>query len=623
MLVAISTACMTPVSFSFQAVSPMSLLSSRGAPILPTLLALASGSLTVLGFAPFSWFPLAAITLAVFHQSLTNISPRAGFWRGWWFGVGLLGFGVFWIRISLNEFGNMGAWAANLLMALFIAAMALYYGLAGWLFCKLDKGPYWAGPLLLFPGIYVFFEWLRGWLFTGFPWLNLGYTQIDGPLAGYAPIAGVYGVSLLVALSGGLLWGLFQWPVRPRMAAGLGLGAIWLAGVGLQQIDWTHPAGASFRASVLQANIPQSAKWVPDAGVTIAQAYLELTKDHLESDLIVWPETALPDFLDQVRDPLITPLAERAQAEGIEIVLGIPVMDRATGRYYNGLLSIGGREDLYAKRHLVPFGEFMPFKQWLGPLVEMFEVPMSDFSHGTNQRPLLEVGPRLAGVSICYEDAFPNEVAQALPEAQFLINVSNDAWFGDSLAPHQHLEIARMRALENGRFMVRATNTGISAIIDDRGRVIAAVPSFVRGGVAAEVRPLQGLTPYAIVRHWLAIGLALAIVVAGLFAGMLRPAFRDGERMHASFSRCWILDAAAYRLSAIFSVRALPWSVAAVLHRMMYRSDTAEPCHETSMLDCKTCPSGFAARVTRFLPAFFELYMAASARRISSGRLSA
>lgn len=497
----------------------MPFFSSRIAAALPTLLAVSCGSLLVLGFAPFSWFPLAVIALAGFHQSLADASPRAGFWRGWVFGAGLFGFGVFWIRISLNEFGNLDAWAAHLLMAIFIAVMALYYGLAGWLIRRLDKGSEWVGPLLLFPGIYVLLEWLRGWLFTGFPWLNLGYTQIDGPLAGYAPIAGVYGVSLLVALSGGLLWGLVRWSGRSRIAAGIGLGTIWLVGAGLQQADWTQPAGAPFKASVVQANIPQAVKWAPDAGVMIAEAYLELTRDHLDSDLIVWPETALPDFLHQLRAPLITPLGERAHAEGVEIVLGIPVMDEETGRYYNGLLSIGGHEDLYAKRHLVPFGEFMPFKQWLGPLVELFEVPMSDFSRGTSQRPLLQVGQRLAGVSICYEDAFPNEVVQALPEAQYLINVSNDAWFGDSLAPHQHLEMARMRSLETGRFMVRATNTGISAIIDDRGRVIATVPSFARGGVSAQVQPRQGATPYVIARNWLAIGLALAMVVAGLLWG--------------------------------------------------------------------------------------------------------
>lgn len=492
---------------------------SRFTLALSALAALTAGAVTVLGFAPFSLFPLAVLALALFYHTLDHATPRTGFWRAWLFGVGLLGFGVFWIRISLNEFGNMDAWIAHCITAIFIAAMALYYGLMGWLLKRLAAGPFWSAPLLLFPGLYVLFEWLRGWLFTGFPWLNLGYTQIDGPLAGYAPIAGVYGVSLLVVLSGGLLWGLLCWPTRARIAAGTGLAFIWLGGIGLQAQAWTQPSGPAFKASVLQANIAQALKWSPDTRERIVEEYLRLTSEHLDSDLIVWPETALPDFLHQVGESLLQPLSEQARREGAEIVLGIPVMDTQSGRYYNGLISIGSAEDLYTKRHLVPFGEFIPFKVWLEPLARLFEVPMSDFSRGDAERPLLRVGHRLAGVSICYEDAFPAEVSQALPDAHYLINVSNDAWFGDSLAPHQHLEISRMRALENGRYLVRATNTGVSAIIDDRGDIIATIPAFVSGGTTAMVQPRAGATPYVLFGNWLAIGLALAMVGSGVALG--------------------------------------------------------------------------------------------------------
>lgn len=496
-------------------------LPSLGGP-LPLLAALAAGGATVLGFAPFSLFPIAVVGLAVLIETLQRGSPRAGFWRGYAFGLGLLGFGVFWIRISLNEFGNMDAWLANLLMALFVAAMALYYGLVGWLARRLAPERPWAAPLLLIPGLYVLGEWVRGWLFTGFPWLNLGYTQIEGPLAGFAPILGVYGVSLLTAVSAGLLWGLVRLRGPGRAWAGSALVALWLGGAALQQVEWTRPAGAPFTASVLQANIPQAIKWDPGARLDILDAYVDLTLAHLDSDLILWPETAIPDFLHEVRGTLIEPLAERARREGAEIVLGVPVLDQATGRYYNGLISIGSAEDLYAKRHLVPFGEFMPFKAWLGPLAQAFEVPMSDFTRGDRARPLLQVGGRSAGASICYEDAFPAEVIQALPEAEFLINVSNDAWFGDSLAPHQHLEMARMRALETGRYLVRATNTGISGIIDHRGRVLVEVPSFVRGAVSAQVSPRSGATPYVRVGNWPVIGLALALALGATALGRLR-----------------------------------------------------------------------------------------------------
>lgn len=498
----------------------------RSAPLLSGLLACASGAVMVLGFAPFGWSVFVLIGLLGALVALQGASPRAGFLRGWLFGVGLMGFGVFWIRISLNEFGNMDAWVAHLLTVVFVSTIALYFGLLGWLVRRLDRGPAWLVPLALFPGLYVLIEWLRGWLFTGFPWLNLGYAQIDGPLGGYAPVLGVYGVGLLLVISAGLLWGLARWVGRARWSAGLALVLIWGTGLGLQQVSWTTPLGSSFRAAVVQASIPQAMKWDPDLLVSTLEIYWDLTERHLDADLVVWPETAIPDFLHAVREPLIDPMAQRAREEGAEIVLGIPSMDAETGLYFNSLLSIGSREDLYAKRHLVPFGEFMPFKSWLGPLVELFEIPMSNFSPGSAERPLLAVGERMAGVSICYEDAFPAEVAQALPEAEFLINVSNDAWFGDSLAPHQHLQMARMRALENGRYMLRATNTGISAIIDERGSLLGTVPSFVRGGFAAEVQPYAGSTPYSRFGNGAAIGLAAILVLIALGSG--RVARRDG-----------------------------------------------------------------------------------------------
>ena len=201
--------------------------------------------------------------------------------------------------------------------------------------------------------------------------------------------------------------------------------------------------------------------------------------------------------------------------------MGIPVIDLAQDAYYNGLLAIGAAEDLYYKRHLVPFGEFIPFKGILGAVMEIFEVPMSDFSAGASPRPLLQVGRYQVGVSICYEDAFPGEVIQALPDAAYLINVSNDAWFGDSLAPHQHLEMARMRALESERYLLRATNTGISAILDQKGRILGVVPSFERGGVSQRIQPLAGATPFVLVGNWLAIGLAGLMLVAAVVLGHL------------------------------------------------------------------------------------------------------
>lgn len=481
--------------------------------VVRVLLAAAAGGVAVFAFAPFSFHPVAILSLALFYELLSRSRPRQGFLIGWGFGIGLMGLGIFWIRISLNEYGNMAPWLAYLMTALLMIAMALYYGIAGTLTARLSNSARLSGPLLAFPAAWVLTEWLRGWLFTGFPWLAIGYTQIDAPLAGLAPIAGVYGISLVLALGAGLLWCLIRRRGRVRYAALAGLVLIWLAGTALKGIEWTEPDGAGFRATVVQANIPQSLKWDPEMRLSSLRACLGLTRENWDSDLILWPETAVPDFLHEVRDSFIRPLAAEAREQGTELVIGIPVMDLETRRYFNGLISLGTVEDLYRKRHLVPFGEFIPFRDWLGPIARAFAVPMSNFAAGDAPRPLLRVGERLAGASICYEDVFPAEVIEALPEAAYLINVSNDAWFGDSSAPHQHLEMARMRALENERWLLRSTNTGISAILDHRGQIVGRVPLFERGAFSTEIQPRQGATPFVDLGNRLAIGIAVLMLV--------------------------------------------------------------------------------------------------------------
>jgi len=505
------------------------------------LLAAAAGSLAVLAFAPFSFYPIAIPALALCYALLSRSRPREGLLIGWGFGIGLMGFGIFWIRISLNEYGNMAPWLAYLMTALLMVVAALYYGLAGAVTARLSDGVRLSGPLLAFPAAWVLTEWLRGWLFTGFPWLVIGYTQIDAPLAGLAPIAGVYGISLVLALCAGLLWCLIRRRGRVRYAALAGLVLIWLAGTALKGIEWTEPDGQGFRATVVQANIPQSLKWDPAMRLSSLRACLGLTRENWDSDLILWPETAVPDFLHEVEDAFIRPLAAEAREQGTELVIGIPIMDLQARLYFNGLISIGMVEDRYRKRHLVPFGEFIPFRDWLGPIARAFEVPMSNFSAGAAPRPLLRVGEHLAGASICYEDVFPAEIIEALPEAAYLINVSNDAWFGDSLAPHQHLEMARMRALENERWLLRSTNTGISAILDHRGQIVGRVPLFERGAFSAEIQPRRGATPFVYLGNRLAIGLAflmLAISIPyarrkeprGAAAEPLEPPRRKGGR---------------------------------------------------------------------------------------------
>ena len=475
-----------------------------------------AGVLSVGAFAPFDYGLLALAGPLVLFRLWLDATPRGALLLGWVYGLGLLGFGVFWMRVSIIQFGGV-----NLALALFItlgfaALMALYYGLAGWLGVRLAAGRPAVALLASFPAAWVMAEWLRGWVLGGFPWLALGHSQLGLPSAGYAPVLGVYGVSLILALSAGLLLSWRRvWPLALVVA-------LWAGGWGLGLLQWTRPAGAPFQVSIIQGNVPQEIKWRREQFLPTLTLYTGLTREATESRLVIWPETAVPAFAHRVEEELLRPLGESAAAAGRDVLLGIPVQ-QPDGRYYNAMLNLGasGRAS-YFKRHLVPFGEFMPLRPLLAPLIELFAIPLSEFSAGDAAKPLLTTAGYPAAISVCYEDAFGAETIEALPEAAFLVNASNDAWFGDSLAPHQHLEIARMRALETGRFLLRATNTGISAIIGPQGEVRAESPQFVRHVLTASITPRAGATPY--VRLGNAAVVALCALLLGFAAYRRRSA---------------------------------------------------------------------------------------------------
>ncbi|WP_456414160.1 apolipoprotein N-acyltransferase [Thiolapillus sp.] len=482
----------------------------KGNTILILFLAFLGGSAMVLAFAPFSQGWVALLSLAALFLLWRNASPARAFAIGWAWGMGCMGFGVFWLHHSIAQFGGVNFPLAILLTLLFAAVLALFPALAGGLARKCSRISS-TTLILAYPASWALMEWVRSWLLTGFPWLTVGYSQIDTPLSGYAPLLGVYGVSLALALSAAALsLGPSRWLLL--------LPGIWAGGWALQQLEWTQPAGEPFTTTLLQASIPQEEKWLPSQLRPTLEYYVGASEAHPGSRLIIWPETAVPAFADQVEESLLQPLHQRFRRQGRDLLLGIPVRD-PQGRAYNAMISLGssGRGEYY-KRHLVPFGEFMPFKTLLQPLVELFAIPMSSFSPGDKSKPpLLKLAGMEAGISICYEDAFGEEVVQALPQAAFLVNASNDAWFGDSLAPHQHLEMARMRALETGRYLLRATNTGVSAIISPRGALVRVLPQFERGAISAEIRPRQGQTGFSLWRNWPVVGLSILLLGIACF----------------------------------------------------------------------------------------------------------
>ena len=457
-------------------------------------LAAACGVLAVFAFAPFGIYPLAVLSLAGLLWLIEPLSWKRAFVRGFVFGMAEFLAGVYWIYISLHSMGGVAGPIAVLMLLILVAVMALYSAAACALAVAWSPAG-WPRALLLFPAVWVFLEWMRGWFLSGFPWLTLGYSQVDSVLAGFAPYIGGFGVSLAVVLSAGLLLtALEAASARRAAAAGIALAALWCAAWGLGQLRWTRPAGPAFSVSLMQGDIPQDQKWEPEAFEPTLKRYRKLTDDNWSSRLIVWPEAAVPAYQDEVQVDFLDPLEADARQHRTDILLGVPTYD--SQNYYNSVISLGSSDGTYNKRKLVPFGENFEFlPQWIKDLLRDADLPYSSFTPGAREQRLLKAAGYEVGTSICYEDAYPSEIMRALPQAAFLVNVSNDGWFGDSIALPQHLEIARMRALEAGRWLLRATNTGLTAIVDDRGRIRSIAPPGQVYVLKGEIQPLAGATP--------------------------------------------------------------------------------------------------------------------------------
>ncbi|MFN7222208.1 MAG: apolipoprotein N-acyltransferase [Burkholderiales bacterium] len=498
------------------------------------LVALA-GAASVLGFAPFYAWPVIIVALVMLFACWWQArSTRESAAIGFAFGFGLFVAGVSWLYVSLHVFGGMPAPMAAIAVALFCAYLSLWPALAGVLVHRWRAGPGWR-LIAIMPVAWVGAEMLRAWFLTGFPWLVVGYSQAPAadmlsPLAGYAPVLGVYGISWLLAVSAGIIvWMVGRndetptaassddaQPSRSRQKGGAALAAIWLTGIALQWAQWTEPSGKPITVSLAQGNVAQHLKWREDQRDATLKNYLELVSD-AKGRLIVLPETALPLFSHEIPPPVIESFEARARANGGDLLLGVAYLGalRADGTtpYFNGAISLGqSPNQRYAKQHLVAFGEFVPplfswVYQWLS-------IPLSGFTPGRTDQASMQLAGHRVAVNICYEDTFGREIARPLPTAELLVNVSNMAWYGRSLAADQHAQFSQMRALETGRWMLRSTNTGVTAAIDHRGRIVAALPQWTRGMLETTATPRQGTTPYVWWHDW-AIAL-LMLAAAGL-----------------------------------------------------------------------------------------------------------
>ena len=478
-------------------------------------LVLVAGITAVGAFAPFGYFPLAILSLAILFNQWLIDSPRQALRHGALFGLGYFSAGVSWVYVSIHVYGQVPAPVSALIAIVFVVVLTTFPAVLGYLGRRFVKCPGLADLLLVLPAGWLLAEWLRGWIFTGFPWLNTGASQIDGPLAGYLPVIGEYGVGWLVALCAALLVVVIGG--RQRVAALLALLLVLGGGVLLERVSWTAPRGEPLDVRLVQGNIAQEDKWADEHLLSTLQLYADTTFEGSTGGLVVWPETAIPAFYHQVEDNYIPYLEERLAETGTDLLTGIPYLDLETWQYFNSIIALNGARGFYNKQHLVAFGEYLPLRWLIGDTLDALAVPNADFTPGQAGQALLQAAGYPVGASICFEVAFARVINASLPEAALLVNVSNDGWFGRSLAPFQHLEIARVRAKETGRALLRATNTGISAIIDHDGSIQARSPQFQQVVMSGEVVPRQGATPYVRFGDWPVVIVAVLCLLVARF----------------------------------------------------------------------------------------------------------
>jgi len=454
-----------------------------------------AGSCLPLTYAPFHAYPLAIPLLALLFFLWDGQTGREAAWRGFWFGFAAFVTGTYWLYISIHVFGGAPVVVAAILMVGLFWLMALYLAIGGYCAVVFATRNRWLRWCLVWPAIFTLLEWVRGWMFSGFPWLGIGYGQIDGPLKAWAPIAGVHGVSLVTLMLAGIVLTLLRGSTRDRMIAGAIAIAIFASTWIFYDREWTSALDQDLRVSLIQGSIPQDKKWLPEQRKPTLELYRDLTFGESNQDLVIWPEVAVPVMAFLVQD-YFDDLAAEARARNMQIYLGVLTYDDDRQQYRNSLIGVGRHDASYHKRHLVPFGEFFPVPEFVRKWMRGAGLPNQDTAAGSYTQPPLPLGDLSLSPSICYEDAFGAEQLDFLPEAELLVNVSNDAWFGDSIAPHQHLQMARMRALEAGRFMLRTTNTGITAVISPRGKIMQRSPQFETHVLRAVVQPHAGATPY-------------------------------------------------------------------------------------------------------------------------------
>ena len=521
--------------------------------LLALCLAAGCGALLPLTLAPFDWWPLGILSIGGWFW-LLNVRPRHAAALGFAYGIGKFGVGVSWVYVSMRLYGGASVPLAVFLVLLFVVGLSVFSLLQGWLYRRVAAGRSPLSAAGLFAAVWVLFEWLLTWFLTGFPWLYAGYAHLGTPLVHLLPVGGVSLASLGIVMTSVFLVvtitgvpALAKVSASARMpelasapdhgnasvltggrwiAALLLASAPWVAGLALSTVEWVRPA-SSHTVALVQGNVDQSIKWQAENRMPIVNRYLEMTEPYWGHDLVVWPEAAITLFENQAGE-VLEMLDERGEQSGTTVVFGIPTAERIPGGdwlIYNSALATGVGNGRYTKRRLVPFGDYVPFAGLLRGLIGFFDLPMSAFRPGAWGQGSLDTGVGRAAMGICYEIAYGELMRTSAAQADVLVTITNDTWFGASIGPLQHAQMARARAVENGRWLLRGTNNGVTAIVDHGGRVVSALPQFERSVLAGEFRIMEGHTPYN--RHgdaWL-----VALCFAGLIVALVKAQARTAK----------------------------------------------------------------------------------------------
>ncbi|MGI5309195.1 apolipoprotein N-acyltransferase [Rheinheimera sp. WS51] len=488
-------------------------------PLIRCLLLIISGGVNTFAFAPYTlwWLPIFSLAVLVWCVQHASNYRQASYY-GFSYGLGWFGVGISWVHVSIADFGGLPLIGSLSLMLMLVSYLALFPAFAAWLIARFNVANY--TPLLV-AASWTLAEWIRSWLLTGFPWLSLGYSQTSAGLQPFAPLIGETGISFLLAFSAAALAQVFTLSKQGTATTLSRYGYIIIAGLlfvitpflgafkGWQQSDKT------VSVLLVQGNIQQALRWQPEQEWPTMLKYLDLTRPHFDADIVIWPEAAIP-ALEPLAEAYLDNLNRSAFYQNSAVISGILDYNFKTTEAWNNLIVLGkrntestagdyqyGHANRYSKHHLLPIGEFVPFENWLRTLAPIFDLPMSSFSRGRYIQPNLVAKDHHLLPAICFEIAFPQQIAANFTkETDILLTVSNDAWFGDSIGPQQHLQIAQMRALEFGRPLLRATNTGVTAIINASGQIQQRAAQFEATVIKDSINLTKGTTPYLQWRDW-------------------------------------------------------------------------------------------------------------------------